>query len=145
MELYNMHDVTMAIDKNITRGTPTTVMFYMHGCGHCKVIMPVIKAFAQMTENNAYVIEYDNVDPKYNIVSAPTFWIFNDKGQMTEMKGASPDPILVMANFAGLTSQQQMKLLSILHQSGDDAVAAKAAAEKPVKQTRSGSGYGRRH
>ena len=90
-------------DSLVLEGTgPIVVEFMSYGCGHCRVMEPVLQQVAQMVEPKEKIfrvniaIEQELAD-SYQIQGTPTFVMFKNGTEVGRVEGPPPEVSSVLA------------------------------------------------
>lgn len=86
-------------DEVVGGSKPVFVDFYATWCGPCQMMMPVIEELAKEAKN--FVVAKLDIDQspdiaaKYNVMSVPTFIVFQDGKEAARMMGAMPKDLML--------------------------------------------------
>lgn len=88
-----------SFEKSISDKAPVFVDFFATWCGPCQMMLPLIDELADEAKDyKVYTIDIDQapeIAAKYNVMSVPTFVLFQDGKEKERMMGAMPKELLI--------------------------------------------------
>ncbi len=88
-------------EKIITGEKPVLVDFFATWCGPCQMMLPVIGDIAKNDAGEEFDVavldidENSDIAAKYNVMSVPTFIVFNGGKEVARMLGAMPKEMIL--------------------------------------------------